>query len=50
MVQFKREEAEKKSFRDHLATLDNKGSVFGFMQKSPKENSQIIVPWLALFY
>ncbi len=36
MVQFKREESEKASFRDHLATLDNKGKRLWVYAKKPK--------------
>ncbi len=36
MVQFKRKETEKTSFRDHLATLDNKGKRLWVYAKKPK--------------
>lgn len=36
MVQFKREEPEKASFRDHLATLDTKGKRLWVYAKKPK--------------
>ncbi len=53
MVQFKREEADPVSFRDHLATIDNKGKRLWVYAKKPKgklTNYRSLVAYLLLLF